>query len=116
MAKTTIIIPVSIGDTIYEKCTKVKSCRYFGDKYAHEDGQPHCLQHEYDCAAPCDSGEGCDAIFEYYVKPVKVNDSILLNFAREVIEGEPNKWASKKYLLTNEEVEKWILNLFLIII
>lgn len=102
MAKsTTITIPISLGDIIYKKGRKVVSCRYFGDEYAREDGQPHCLQHEYDC-------EDCDAIFQYYVTPVTVNDLILCSFANEVIRGEPNEYASTSYFINKEEALKWV--------
>lgn len=69
--KTVIELPVSIGDTIYKKRSKVISCQYFGDEYSGPGGQPNCMQHEYDCDA-------CDAVHEYWVEPVIV-DAFLLS-------------------------------------
>lgn len=103
---TTITIPVSLGDIIYRKNRKVVSCRYFGDEYAREDGQPHCLQHEYDCVSEEDGGDDCDAIFQYYITEEKVNDLIMCNFAYNVIRGEPNEYASN-YFLNKEDALKW---------
>lgn len=105
---TTITIPISLGDTIYRKNKKVVSCRYFGDEYASEDGQPHCLQHEYDCASEEDGGDGCDAIFEYSVIEEKVSDVTMCNFACKVIKGVPIEDASSKYILNKEEALKWV--------
>lgn len=98
---TTITIPISLGDTIYRKNKKVVSCRYFGDEYAGEDGQPHCSQHEYDC-------DDCDAIFEYSVIEEKVSDVTMCNFACKVIKGVPIEDASSKYILNKEEALKWV--------
>lgn len=109
MAKqTTITLPISIGDTIYEKRCRVVSCRYFGDRYSGKDGQPNCAMHEYDCEPEEDGGSGCDAEYQYYVKPTKVDDIILCNFAREIITGEKNKYASERFLLTKEDADIWI--------
>ena len=104
---TTITIPISMGDTIYRKNRKVVSCRYFGDEYAREDGQPHCLQHEYDCASEEDGGDGCDAVFEYFITEEKVNEFTMCNFAYEVIRGERNEYASN-YFLNKEDALKWV--------
>ena len=97
---TTITIPISLGDTIYRKTRKVVSCRYFGDEYAWKDGQPHCLQHEYDC-------DDCDAIFEYSVTEEKVNDLIMCNFAYGIIKSEPDEYASN-YFINKEDALKWV--------
>ena len=97
--QTTIVLPISIGDIIYKKCRRVKSCRYSNDEYA-KDGQPHCLQHEYDC-------DDCDAIFEYYVEPIKVNDIILSNFADEIIRGI-SEYASDMYLISEKDAKDWV--------
>lgn len=103
-AKGTVIkVPVRIGDTIYEKCTKIISCRFFGDKYAREDGTPHCLQHEYDCDP--ENGMGCDAKLGYFVKPVVVNDIIFTFFVNEIL-GYNNE--TGRYLLSKADAEKWL--------
>lgn len=106
--QTTITLPISIGDTIYEKCYRIVNCRYFGDRYSRKDGQPACDMHEYDCEPEEDGGLGCDAEYQYYVKPTKVDDTILCNFAEEIITGEKNRYASEKYLLTKEDADNWV--------
>ena len=109
MAKQTIItLPVSIGDTIYEKRCMVTGCRYFGDRYSGKDGQPNYAMHEYDCEPEENGGSGCDAEYQYYVRPTKVDDIILRNFAREIITGEKNRYASERFLLTKEDADIWI--------
>lgn len=109
--QSTIVLPVSLGDTIYKKSYRVVRCRYFGDEYADEDGQPNCAQHEYDCDFSEFGGEGCDAIFEAIVKPVIVDEIILLNFATEII-CEKSQFSpdcsSKCYLFSEDDAKSWV--------
>ena len=104
MGKTTLEVPVAIGDTIYRKCDKIIDCRYFGDEYAAKDGTPHCLQHEYDCD-PDDNGKACNAKYEYYVEPIKVSNIILADFFKAEIKGKDMR---NIFALTKEEADTWI--------
>lgn len=105
--RNSIDLPVGIGDTIYEKKSKVVNCRYFGDEYAAPDGQPHCLQHEYDCGSPEDGGQPCDAELEYFVEPIVVDDLWLSMFADAVIQDKMNKLL-EEYALNKEDADKWV--------
>ena len=111
MNKTIITIPVSIGDTIYEKKSKIVNCRYWGDKYSGKDGYPNCGEHEYDCSKDswrCQDDkdiEPCDAEIEYFIQPVIVNESILLWYVEDFLR---NKNYTDKYLLTKEEADSWL--------
>ena len=64
--------------------------------------------HEYDCEPEENGGSGCNAEYQYYVRPTKVDDIILCNFAREIITGEKNRYASERFLLTKEDADIWI--------
>ena len=99
--KTVIELPVSLGDTIYKKQFRIVNCRYFGDRYSAENGQPNCEQHEYDC----DFGDNCDATVEYYVEPVTVDELLLSSFASDIIR---HTHYMNAYLITNEAVAEYL--------
>jgi hypothetical protein len=109
--KTVITLPVSIGDTIYEKKSRIINCRYWGDEYSDEDGYPNCSQHEYDCSSDswtCQTYKDikpCDAETEYFVKPVIVDESVILRYVQDFL---CNRNYTSKYLLTKEEADSWI--------
>ena len=111
MNKTIITIPVSIGDTIYEKKSKIVNCRYWGDEYSGEGGYPNCGEHEYDCSSSSwvyeddNDIKPCDAEIEYFIQPVIVNESIILLYVEDFLY---NKNYTDKYLLTKEEADSWI--------
>ena len=102
---TTIIVPIGIGDIIYEKHIKFKYCRYMNDKYAY-NGIPNCAQHEYDCCSEEEGGKPCDAIHEYYVTDHTVTNDDVLYFAKRQILREEDK--PQLYLLTKEDANTWV--------
>lgn len=110
--KTILTLPVSIGDTIYEKKSRIINCRYWGDECSAEDGYPNCGEHEYDCSKDpwiCQEYkdiEPCDAEIEYSINPVKVNETILLWYAEDIIRHERDM--ELRYFLTKEEADMWV--------
>lgn len=111
MSKTIITLPVSIGDTIYEKKSKIVNCRYWGDECSAEDGYPNCGEHEYECSKDpwiCQHYKDiqpCDAEIEYFINPVKVNETILLWYVEDFLRNENY---TDKYFLTKEEADSWL--------
>ena len=105
-----INLPISIGDSIFEVKEYIKTCRYFGDEYAAEDGYPNCAQHEYDCICSDydldEYAEPCDAVYDYMIGMKKIYEWEYSICAERVARGKPA--LAYNEFLTRQEAEKYI--------